>query len=159
MNNIVNNAVYEIAHVSSGKAYIGSSVDVNRRIHQHRIQLRAGSHPNKPLQKDWNEFGEEAFSFDIVQRSIPEHELFVQEAHWITAHGNGLYNIQMIKVDKVRKKRDENYVGMVITIDLDTEIMEEIEVFQEDEGIKARTEAIRRLIWKGLDNEASKNTA
>ena len=42
---------------------------------------------------------------------------------------------------------------MVITIDIDDILMEEIEAYQKENHIKARTEAIRRLLWWGLDND------
>jgi hypothetical protein len=38
--------VYAIVHQPSGQRYIGSSVDMRRRVAQHTGSLRYGNHPN-----------------------------------------------------------------------------------------------------------------
>ena len=56
-----------------------------------RTQLRLGGHPNRALQKDWNEFGPEAFEFQILDTlQIPDQsdydpsdDLRVLEELWL----------------------------------------------------------------------------
>ena len=55
---------YEVRHLPSGRAYIGASVDVNRRLLAHRGMLRRGAHFNAGLQAAWEADGEEAFAFN-----------------------------------------------------------------------------------------------
>ena len=38
---------------------------------RYRAQLAAGSHHSKPLQSDWEEFGETAFAFEILEPLEP----------------------------------------------------------------------------------------
>jgi len=47
-------ATYVAVHVVTGKAYIGSTEDLYRRISNHRANLRAGTHHNSNLQQAFN---------------------------------------------------------------------------------------------------------
>lgn len=61
--------IYTITNKVTGKLYIGESLDIYRRWHDEHIhQLRKNRHYNKELQNDFNKYGEENFSFDILQR-------------------------------------------------------------------------------------------
>jgi len=44
-----------------------SSLNLEGRLNRHKFQLSTGLHPNGKLQKDWNEFGAEAFVFEILE--------------------------------------------------------------------------------------------
>lgn len=44
-------AAYALLHPSSGKAYVGSTRDLYKRLNQHRTRLLAGQHKNKGLQE------------------------------------------------------------------------------------------------------------
>lgn len=74
--------VYVIVHVESGLAYIGSSSDIAQRWFNHRGKLRRGVHPNPRMQAAWDEHGEGAFRFVIVER-IPVADLRVRELWWL----------------------------------------------------------------------------
>lgn len=58
--------VYAIRNMVTDRTYIGSSINVSARLHQHRCLLRATRHPNKILQGDWDAFGDAAFETHIV---------------------------------------------------------------------------------------------
>lgn len=59
--------IYEILHAPSGRAYIGSSDNVSRRLRAHRALLRRGDHDNVHLQRAWDRDGEAAFQFRLVE--------------------------------------------------------------------------------------------
>lgn len=63
----VNSGVYVITNAIDGKRYIGSSVDLQLRKRTHWRRLRKGNHHSNPLQNAWNKYGEEAFTFDVLQ--------------------------------------------------------------------------------------------
>jgi group I intron endonuclease len=46
--------VYWILNLVNGKVYIGSSVDVENRLQNHKKDLIAGKHRNPYLQRAWN---------------------------------------------------------------------------------------------------------
>lgn len=63
----MNSGVYVIAQKSTGKLYIGSSVDVAARLVWHRGMLDLGRHDNSHLQNAWNKYGPEAFVFSAQE--------------------------------------------------------------------------------------------
>lgn len=58
--------IYMIRNVKSGKYYIGSAIDLARRLKDHRRMLRGGYHHSKHLQAAWNLDGEENFSMSPI---------------------------------------------------------------------------------------------
>lgn len=63
--------VYQIRNTSNGKVLVGSSKDLQSIFNRHRAALRMGSHQNRELQKDWGEFGPEAFEFEVLDTLTP----------------------------------------------------------------------------------------
>ena len=59
--------VYQVKNLSNGKVLLGSSLNLEGPLNRHRFMLKIGSHTNKALQKDWNEFGAEKFAFEILE--------------------------------------------------------------------------------------------
>lgn len=59
--------IYKIENKVNGKVYIGSSVDVQRRWQGHRSTLRGGYHANPHLQASWDKYGEDAFTFTVLE--------------------------------------------------------------------------------------------
>lgn len=82
--------VYRIRYLPTGRSLIGRSVDLPSVLNRERAQLRFGMHPNAELQRDWNEGGEEAFAFDVLdtlapvegQDHDPREDLLVLESIW-----------------------------------------------------------------------------
>jgi group I intron endonuclease len=77
--------VYCIRHVKSGKVYVGSAVSVKRRWEQHRNHLRAGTSHSEYLQRAWDKYGEDAFSFDVLECVENKADLIAREQMWIDA--------------------------------------------------------------------------
>lgn len=48
--------VYQIYNPITNKRYIGSSIDVYRRIKEHRRNLKGNRHENQHLQNAWNRY-------------------------------------------------------------------------------------------------------
>ena len=66
--------VYQIRNTVSGKAYIGTSVDLPSMLNRQRAQLRFGAHADRALQADWNALGDAAFAFDVLDTLDPPDE-------------------------------------------------------------------------------------
>ena len=60
--------VFLIRNNASDKVFLVVGLDLPGNINRHRFQLQNGSHPNKSLQADWNEFGSNSFAFEIVDQ-------------------------------------------------------------------------------------------
>ena len=63
--------VYQIRNNVNGKLLVGVSVDLPAIINRHRAELRTGGHRNRELQKEWAEFGAEAFEFEVLDTLAP----------------------------------------------------------------------------------------
>lgn len=59
--------IYQITNLVNGYFYIGSSLDIASRFGNHRHTLRKNNHNNPKLQNAWNKYGEQNFSFDIIE--------------------------------------------------------------------------------------------
>ena len=77
--------IYKIVCNTSQKVYIGSSVNMNRRLQNHRAALRNNRHINKHLQAAWNEYGEEPFTVFVLE-SCDIDALKYREAYWISKY-------------------------------------------------------------------------
>lgn len=93
--------VYCIHNRTTDKRYIGESENVAARIHGHFLSLKYKNHPNKPLQKDFDSYGENDFEItllceateykqrldkeqeitkDLISRHIPLYSSFLHNA-------------------------------------------------------------------------------
>lgn len=70
----------------NGKSYVGQSRDVKLRKCRHLSELRNNRHFNKYLQSAYNKYGEDNFSWSVIEYCC-EEELDDREIYWI-AHYN-----------------------------------------------------------------------
>jgi hypothetical protein len=83
--------LFQIKNLKNGKVLLGSSLNLEGPLNKHRFLLRINSHPNKELQKDWNELGPDQFSFEILEtveikadpNFNPKDELTLLEEIWL----------------------------------------------------------------------------
>ncbi len=59
--------IFTITNTITGKTYLGSSLNMHGPLNKHRLMLVTGSHINAAIQKDWNEYGEQAFRFQVEE--------------------------------------------------------------------------------------------
>ena len=91
--------IYLIRNVKNNTCYIGQSTDYNSRWRHHRHLLRSNMHKNPDLQADYNEYGEEAFIYELIEE-LPHDTasdiLMIKEGEYIENfknEGRELYNI------------------------------------------------------------------
>lgn len=82
MSKEIISGVYCICNIMNGKMYIGESIDIYRRWHEHVQDLRDGIHNNIRLQRSWNKYGEHNFKFSIIEE-CKEENLTDREKYWI----------------------------------------------------------------------------
>lgn len=83
--------VYSITNTTNGDRYVGSSVSVNRRRQAHFRLLRSGDHENERLQRAWRKYGENAFSFSILEEVSATDLIAREQAH--IDHPSSVYNL------------------------------------------------------------------
>lgn len=89
--------VYKIVNRKDGKFYIGSSVNIEKRLNSHRKALIEGNHNNKYLQNAWNKYGIDSFDFIVIEEVKDIYELRNRETYYLqttncTDHNIG-YNL------------------------------------------------------------------
>jgi hypothetical protein len=95
--------VFQIRNLESGRFFFGSSLNMHGPLDRNRFLLAIGKHANEELQRDWNELGPDAFSFEVLetipQRDEPEpdysEDLAILEQIWLDKlhpFGEGGYN-------------------------------------------------------------------
>lgn len=82
--NSLNSGIYSIENKTDGKEYIGSSVNLKRRLNCHQVLLNSNRHPNQKLQRAWNKYGSENFVIEVLEYLQPTKEILLErEQHWI----------------------------------------------------------------------------
>lgn len=78
-NNLTNVwGIYKILNIKNGKFYIGSSINLRKRLYEHYRELNLGIHCNKHLQSSWIKYGKEGFKFQIL-KTIEDTSNFTNE--------------------------------------------------------------------------------
>lgn len=92
----VTQGIYKIENQQDGKgsAYIGNSMNIEKRWHSHRSMLRGGKHKNAHLQAAWNKYGEDAFAFSVLEEVSIDMLLPTEQKHLDDYFNRGrCYNI------------------------------------------------------------------
>lgn len=86
--------IYRITNMMNDKYYIGSSQSFERRVWQHKNELKKGVHKNPKLQAAWNKYGEDAFVFEIIETVSDDRQLQVEDTYLMQCIDDPLnYNI------------------------------------------------------------------
>ena len=67
--------VFQIKNNVTEKMLLLKALNLPGIINRHQLELRRGMHRNSQLQADWNQYGEAAFSFDILATLKPDEYL------------------------------------------------------------------------------------
>jgi hypothetical protein len=59
--------IFQVRNTVNSKVLLGSSLNIEGILNSQKFKLSIGGHPNKVLQKDWNEYGPEKFVFEILE--------------------------------------------------------------------------------------------
>lgn len=105
--------VYLIRHENTGRIYIGSSSQPEKRFLKHMHCLRTGTHSVEDMQKDFNEYGQN-FTFTVIDEILDSSETS-KEYRWMNSfrsHIRGVgYNYKdrvMMINQKVYEVENEN---------------------------------------------------
>lgn len=75
--------IYKITCLENNKVYIGQSKNTTKRLLEHRRLLKSDNHYNKHLQKSWNKYGEDNFTFEIIVEVFLKSDLDKLEQFYI----------------------------------------------------------------------------
>ena len=74
--------VYLITNIQNNKNYVGKSLNIESRWKTHISHLKLKKHINADLQKEWDEYGEDTFTFKLLE-VCSKDILTSRENHWI----------------------------------------------------------------------------
>jgi len=103
--------IYRIFNKKNGKMYVGQSVDIYLRIRRHLRQLKGLNgkyHDNRYLQSDWDEFGMDSFTIEIIERlptATKRETLRKKEEKYINENLKLVYNYSSHSSLEFRKQR------------------------------------------------------
>lgn len=120
-------SVYIITNKLNGKYYVGSSVNTEKRLWRHRKELESGTHHCIFLQRAWDKYGSDNFSFDILKQCLSLEEARALEQEYLDKEYGTLYNTSRISsggdlisyhperaeiVLKMKKSLEERYANL-----------------------------------------------
>ncbi|NLZ82498.1 MAG: GIY-YIG nuclease family protein [Clostridiales bacterium] len=95
--------IFIIKSSINDKSYIEGTGDLKGTINSTKFKLGMGMHPNKELQKDWEEYGESSFTIEILEKlNYDKDETKVD-------YSEELNILKMIWQDRFSKKGIEFY--------------------------------------------------
>ncbi|HYE83427.1 MAG TPA: GIY-YIG nuclease family protein [Clostridia bacterium] len=95
--------IFIIRSKVNNKCYIQATQDLRGVMNGAEVRLGAGMHPNKELQKEWKEFGQENFVIEILEY------LEYDKDETKTDYSEDLALLQMIWEEKLAKENMELY--------------------------------------------------
>lgn len=84
--------IYTIRNRVNNKRYVGQSIHIDTRFKEHIKALKDNQHYNVHLQASWNLYGEENFSFEVLEECSREH-LNDRETYWKKYYDPQTYNL------------------------------------------------------------------
>lgn len=112
--------IYCIENTKNGRRYIGQSIHIEKRINDHRSSLNRKDHNNVYLQRAWNKYGENNFSFFVL---IECHQIYLDKlesyciSHYKTSNYKFGYNLESggnknkIMSEETKKKISKSRLG------------------------------------------------
>lgn len=112
MNKI--SGIYEIRNTINNDRYIGSSVNMEKRMNEHRRTLNKNIHYNRFLQRAWNKYGEDNFEFNLLFECeekyllIEEQKLLDEKPIYNLAKSATAFNRGCISSEETKHKISAN---------------------------------------------------
>lgn len=75
--------IYKFTNIITGKIYIGSSQNLQKRFFTHLNLLNNNKHHSKHFQNSWNKYGEDNFSYEIIEFVEDLQDLLKREQYYL----------------------------------------------------------------------------
>lgn len=140
--------IYMLLNTKNGKKYIGSSINIRKRLWEHRANLRHNHHHNPHLQASWNKYGEESFEYSILE--ICNEEVRFEREQFYVNTLNPEYNIctEIVNnppvTEKSRKKHSETRKRLIAEGIIKITNNTVIYVYYKDGSFIGKWESIRK---------------
>lgn len=132
--------IYKITNNVNNKTYIGSSKNINKRWCEHKNALKHNKHVNKYLQDDYNLYGEDSFTYDVIVECNQTELKLLEEYYTLSYHSNNSnygYNIEYIgnKHTDISKNKIHDNNAKSLKVKCDDKIYNSISDLAKENGI------------------------
>jgi len=86
--------IYEILHRPTGRRYVGSSAEVEKRLYWHFAMLRKGTHHCTFLQNVWNKYGPDGFETFLLEQCYVDKLIEREQYHMDSSSPYSLMNLE-----------------------------------------------------------------
>lgn len=154
---------YKITNIKNGSFYIGITVDYLKRKREHFSQLECNTHVNYKMQSDYNIYGKDSFTFEVIEEFDGDaEEAYNKEYELIQkynatssyniaegGHLNPVYSSQII--NKIKETHQEKYDN-IIQYEFDGHAFHFVEIFGSLRDAAKLTNSDFRAIQKCVKN-------
>ena len=137
--------IYMISFVGTGKAYIGSSKDIQRRVQTHLTEMV--NVPGHFMHEPYSAVGQAGIEVQVLEEA-PEHQLVEREQYWMNQYGNRLTLINAEATAKRHYRRNGGATNSLI--ETETEAETEAETEKEGEIAPARKPVLAPVIRQAI---------
>lgn len=134
-----NSGIYKITNLVNQKIYIGSAVNVRKRLNLHRSSLNLNKHDNVYLQRAWNKYGLGNFKFEMIEecpidKLIEREQLYIDwfkpqyNIRIVAENNSGLVHTKEVKLKISLSKRGKKrpaHIGIIVSQTWKTRIVSE----------------------------------
>lgn len=102
--------IYKIENIKNKNCYVGSTTNFSRRKKDHLRFLKENRHHCKYLQRAWNKYGEDLFTFEIVEsfNYLTKEDILFKEQYYID-NLQSKYNCCKTAGSQLGSKRDKTF--------------------------------------------------
>jgi len=102
--------IYKIENTKNKNCYVGSTTNLSRRKKDHLRILKENKHHCKYLQRAWNKYGEDLFTFEVVEsfNYLTKEDILTKEQYYID-NLQSKYNCCKIAGSQLGSKRDKAF--------------------------------------------------
>lgn len=84
--------IYKIENIKNHKKYIGLTNNIARRRNRHFTDLKCNRHDNSFLQKEYNIYGKENFSFEVIFKGDVDYTIISEKEKYYISYYNSYKN-------------------------------------------------------------------
>lgn len=70
--------IYKITCKANGHFYVGRTIDFEKRIRQHKVDLKGGNHKNQRMQHCYDKYGAANFQYELILETTSEIDALIQ---------------------------------------------------------------------------------
>ena len=153
--------IYSIRNLLNNKMYIGSALNLSRRMVQHFNALRKNKHHNQHLQNAFNKYEEESFTWEVLEFVEDKTQLISVEEVYIKRFDieDTLYNIcKEVPSSQLGTKRTDETKRKIGEKSLGRRHTEETKEIIRRKNTAPSAEIIRKRVEKATGQKRSEET-